>query len=136
MSRVVLDSGPLIALLNPNDPRHRHCRDWFASFDGEMILPAPVLTEVCWHLESWPDIEAAFVRSAARGEFTLVELDAALLERAADLVAQYRDFPLGSTDASVIAIAERFSVREIATLDHRHFRAIRPQHIEAFALVP
>lgn len=54
----------------------------------------------------------------------------------ADLVEQYSDFPLGGTDASVIAIAERLGVRKVATLDRRHFGAIQPRHVEAFTLFP
>lgn len=48
----------------------------------------------------------------------------------------YDDLPLGTTDASVIALAERLGVREIATLDRRYFTAVRPHHIDAFTLLP
>ena len=45
--------------------------------------------------------------------------------RIAELVAQYRDLPLGTADASVIAAAERLGISEIATLDRRHFTIVR-----------
>lgn len=48
----------------------------------------------------------------------------------------YDDLPLGTTDASVIALGERLDVREIATLDHRHPRVVRPAHVDAFTLLP
>ncbi len=54
----------------------------------------------------------------------------------ADLVDRYADFPLGGVDASVIALAERLGVTEIATLDRRHFGVVRPKHVEAFTLLP
>ena len=44
----------------------------------------------------------------------------------ADLVRQYTDFPLGTADASVIAVAERLGATRVATIDHRHFRAVAP----------
>jgi hypothetical protein len=44
----------------------------------------------------------------------------------ADLVRQYADFPLGTADASVIAVAERLGATHIATIDHRHFRRSAP----------
>jgi hypothetical protein len=44
--------------------------------------------------------------------------------------------PWGRQIASLTAVAERFGVREIATLDRRHFTAVRPSHIEAFTLLP
>jgi hypothetical protein len=54
----------------------------------------------------------------------------------ADLVQQYSDFPLGTADASVISVAERLSATRVATIDHRHFRAVRPAHSAAFELLP
>ena len=54
----------------------------------------------------------------------------------ADLVETYADFPLGTTAASVIALAERLDIAEIATLDRRHFTAVRPRHTNALTLLP
>ena len=54
----------------------------------------------------------------------------------AELVEKYADFPLGGTDASVIALAERLGAPIILTLDRRHFAAIAPSHCEAFELLP
>jgi predicted nucleic acid-binding protein len=52
-----------------------------------------------------------------------------------DLVDRYRDLPLGGTDASLVAIAERLKVRRLATVDRAHFTVVRPRHVEAFELV-
>jgi predicted nucleic acid-binding protein len=49
---------------------------------------------------------------------------------------QYVDMPLGMADASLIASAERLGAHEIATLDRRHFGAVRPEHVESFTLLP
>lgn len=54
----------------------------------------------------------------------------------ATLMDQYSGFPLGAVDASVVALAERLETHLIVTVDHRHFRAIRPRHVEAFTLLP
>lgn len=56
--------------------------------------------------------------------------------RIRELVATYRDFPLGTVDASVIACTERLGVTEVATLDRRHFTAVRPKHVGALTLLP
>ena len=56
--------------------------------------------------------------------------------RIAELVEQYAGFPLGGTDASVIALAERLDTATIITLDHRHFAAVTPRHTKAFELLP
>lgn len=39
-------------------------------------------------------------------------------------------------DVSVVAIAERLGVTQIATIDRRDFTLIRPQHVSAFILLP
>jgi predicted nucleic acid-binding protein len=54
----------------------------------------------------------------------------------ADLVRRYRDFLLGAVDAAVITVAERLKALQIASLDHRHFRAVKPLHADAFELLP
>jgi predicted nucleic acid-binding protein len=56
--------------------------------------------------------------------------------RIAELVHQYRDFPLGSVDASVVALAERLNTDTIITFDRRHFSVVRPRHVPAFRLLP
>lgn len=106
------------------------------SLTGRRLLPSPVMTEVCWLLECWPKVEAAFLAQVARGTFELVQLTPADLTRMGELVLQYADFPLGGVDASVIAVAESFGVDRVATLDRRHFSVVKPAHIPAFTLLP
>lgn len=106
------------------------------SLTGRRLLPSPVMTEVCWLLERWPKVEAAFLTEVARGTFELVHLTPADLTRMGELVLQYADFPLGGVDASVIAVAERFGVDRVATLDRRHFSVVKPAHVPALTLLP
>jgi predicted nucleic acid-binding protein len=54
----------------------------------------------------------------------------------AELVAEHADFPLGGTDASVVALAERLDAHVVVTLDRRHFGAVTPRHVAAFELLP
>lgn len=72
----------------------------------------------------------------ADGDFQPVDLIAEDYRRAAELVQTYADLPLGTTDATVIALAERLGLTEVATLDRRHFTVVRPQHVSAFTLLP
>ncbi len=55
--------------------------------------------------------------------------------RIAELVVQYRNLPLGTVDASVIAAAERLGVKDVATIDRRHFTVVQSK-IGALNLVP
>jgi len=52
------------------------------------------------------------------------------------LVEQDSSLPLGTADAIVVALAERFRAVNIATLDRRHFSIVRADHIQAFTRPP
>ncbi|MFM7537937.1 MAG: type II toxin-antitoxin system VapC family toxin [Acidimicrobiales bacterium] len=80
--------------------------------------------------------EAGFFRSIAAGDVLVEALTATDYARIADLVERYGDLPLGGSDASLVALAERLGAVKVATLDQRHFRVVRPRHVEALTLVP
>lgn len=101
-------------------------------------MPALAVTEVCYLLSDriGAHAESAFVRSIAHGELTVEPVLDTDWARIAELVDQYIDLPLGVVDASIVAMAERLGVSRLATFDHRHFRTVRPRHVDAFELVP
>jgi predicted nucleic acid-binding protein len=101
-------------------------------------VPALVITEVSYLISTrlgWQP-EVRFLGDLAAGVFTIDPVPANDWVRIAELVAKYHDLPLGTVDASVVAAAERHAVREIATLDHRHFLVVAPNHLERFTLLP
>ncbi|MFF8189985.1 type II toxin-antitoxin system VapC family toxin [Streptomyces bobili] len=136
MITTVLDTGPLVAFFNAKDKHHARCVEFFSKLRGRKLLPSTVLAEVSWQLEHWPRVEAAFIEHAAKGTFELVNLTSEDLLRVSELITQYADFPLGAVDASVIAVAERYAVDRIATLDHRHFTVVKPKHGSPLTLLP
>jgi uncharacterized protein len=132
---VIIDTGPLVAAANRRDPDHDACRELLAQMTGTLTVPALVVAEATFLIErsGGPPAEARFLRSRRYRVEPPTDQD---LARCADLVEQYADLPLGGTDASLIALAERMGEATIATLDHRHFRVVRPKHAAAFALLP
>ncbi len=104
---------------------------------GPLIVPTLVITEVAYLLATrlGPEPEVRFLGDLASGAFSVEPVAAADWLRIAELVARDRDLPLGTVDASVVAAAERLSIREIATVDRRHFTVVRPHHVEAFTLL-
>ena len=106
--------------------------------EGPLIVPQLVITEVAYLLETrlGAEAEVRFLGDLAAGNFTTDPVVAGDWLRIAELVAEYRDLPLGTVDASVVVAAERLGSTTIATLDRRHFRVVRPRHVEAFDLLP
>lgn len=137
---IVVDSGPLIAIANTDDEWHTTCMEWIESVSTrQLIVPALVLAEVCYTINDrqGATVEAAFLRGfAASSQFVLQAPDGDALNRMAFLVEKYGDWPLGGTDASVVAIAEQYRTPYVATVDRRHFQAIVPHHVPSFTLFP
>ncbi len=135
---VVADTGALYALVDRSDAWHGRVREWWAATTAEVRVPVTVLPELCYLVAArlGPDAETAIVRAVAAGEFVMEPLEPDDLERAAALMQAYRDLPLGFTDATVIAVAERLESREVLTTDRRHFGVVRPGHARALRLLP
>ncbi len=90
-------------------------------------MPVLVITEVTYLLGTrlGADAEVRFIGDLAAGNLLPESVVASDWMRIAELVARYRDLPLGTADASVIAAAERLAIGTIATLDRRHFGVVR-----------
>ena len=133
-----MDSGPLYAYVDGDDAHHSSCRELLESYQGPLLVPTLVITEVVYLLATrlgWQP-EVRFLGDLASGNFVLEPVHAADLLRIAELVARYHDLPLGTVDASVLTAAERLGTTEIATLDHRHFAVVRPKHVKTLQLLP
>jgi predicted nucleic acid-binding protein len=138
---ILCDTGPLVAAAITKQQHHYACVDLFTGLrlaHRPLLVPSTVVAETGFLLEKFGGhrAESAFLRALRDGDFEPVELQAVDFARMAELVDQYADLPLGTTDASVVALAERLGIAEIATLDRRHFSVVRPRHASALALLP
>jgi uncharacterized protein len=134
---LVLDTGPIVAALNAQDPDHERCAALLADTD-DLLIPAAILVEVDYWLiklggtQVWAD----FVADITRGAYRLAHPTDADLARAAELESTYHDLDLGLVDASIIALCERLDQTTVATLDRRHFSVVRPRHCSHLTLLP
>ncbi|RSN14309.1 VapC toxin family PIN domain ribonuclease [Nonomuraea sp. WAC 01424] len=137
MTAVLLDTGPLIAVVDRDDKHHLSCLRLLESASGPLLLPTTVLIEAGWIINRHmgASVHAQFLDLVTE-EFELVNLIPADVRRMAQLVRLYRDSCLDPADVSVVAIAERLSITHIATLDRRDFSLVRPRHVVAFTLLP
>lgn len=135
---MIVDTGPLVAVANRDDPDHEACRALLAQHQGVLVVPALVVAEATFLIEraGGPAIEARFLRSLSSRKYRIESPTAQDLGRCADLVEQYASLKLGGTDALLVAVAERTNEPRIATLDHRHFHVVRPRHVDAFTVLP
>jgi glycosyltransferase involved in cell wall biosynthesis/predicted nucleic acid-binding protein len=117
---------------------HRASLALLESHPGPLLVPALVVTEVAYLIGArlGANAEVRFLGDLAAGAFTVEPVHPSDWLRIGELVHRYRDLPLGTVDASVVATAERLSVTELATVDRRHFTVVRALHTAAFRLLP
>jgi predicted nucleic acid-binding protein len=132
----VVDTGPLYASLDRDNSDHQACAAALSRPGLRLVIPVLVVAEVGYLAATrlGAEVEATFTQSLGS-----LDVDAPPPQewaRMAELIRQYADFPLGVTDASVVALAERLGTPHVVTLDRRRFHAIQPRHCDALHLLP
>jgi len=124
--------------MDRDDAWHSRVIRWWTDTRFECRVPVTVLPELAYLAGTrlGPEAEIALARALAEGEFAVEQLDSEDFPRISDLTMTYADMPLGFTDASIIAMAERLDVRTLVTTDRRHFGSVRPAHVRFLELVP
>jgi uncharacterized protein len=124
---IVADTGAILALLDAGERHHRVLRRLFEAGPGDWLLPWAILPEVDYlaatHISS--EVALAFLADLAEGAFAVEWGNEADLVRAEELARRHRALKIGLVDAVVMAVAERVEAETIATLDLRHFAAVR-----------
>jgi uncharacterized protein len=135
---IVVDTSVIYALLDAADREHATVRRWYEATDTPLATTPLVVAEVD-HLagaRAGTRAQRAWRADLAGGAYAVEWWDSAPRDLV-EIAAQYGDLDVGLTDASLVALAHRLGTLAIATLDHRHFRAMRPLGGEpAFRLLP
>ena len=132
----LIDTGPLVALLDADDARHEACLEAFSELSSPPVTTWPVLTEASYLLAEVPGGPLALLELVRRGAVMVSPLDAADLPRLAQLLAKYADLPADLADCSLVRVAEREGLRTILTLDRRDFGTYRLHGRSAFTILP
>lgn len=132
----IVDAGPLYAAADSDDRDHAACRAALSRGDLQLVIPALVVAEATYFVGQRLGARAETLFLRGLSSFDVESPSPEDLYRMAELVEMYGNFPLGGTDASVIALAERLNAPIIITLDRRHFGAIKPRHRGSFEILP
>lgn len=136
MRGVLVDAGPLVALIDRADPEHEACVAALQTIRDPLITVWPAFTEAMYLLsESWLAQKALWSRLETDA-LTLAALDETDASRLRELMEKYRDFPMDLADAALVRVAERESLTQIFTLDRKHFGSYRAARRRRFSLIP
>ena len=133
---ILADTSGILALLDRDDRHHQAAVEIVQKMT--LVVPATVLSEVDYLATKYlgERVANAFLKDITEGYFNYLSIELDDIRRALEIINCYRDVSLGLVDSSLVALAERYRIRSILTLDRRHFTLIRPQKIDYLELLP
>ena len=116
------DAGPLIAMIDEDDPHHRRCEDALSSLTPPLITTWVVIAEAMYRLGQMGGKAGAAAQKHLWGfihdELLLIaELDAERRQWAEQYMITYADLPCDLADATILALAETMHARRVFTID-------------------
>ena len=134
---MILDTSALIAALDPDQLDHAACAATLSEM-RDVVLSPFVLGELDYFIRRDRSItdELELLSQVAIGALPLAEFSVDDVQTAHAVIDHYSDLDIDLTDASLIVLAHRYGTRDLFTLDHRHFRAVRALDGKPFRLLP
>ena len=136
MQRVIVDTGPLVAILDRSDRHHAACVETLRQIRTPLISVWPVITEASHLLAFSHAAQDALLELIADGTIAIESLTLDDVARVRELAASYADLPMDLADAALVCVAERLKLRTIFTTDRRDFSVYRGKRNARFRLLP
>ena len=135
---ILLDTSGLLAAIDASQRQHDAARRALESAAPPWCMSPFVLGELDYLLATRVSqaAERALLAEVGRGVYRLEAFDGPDVEAAERLIGRYRNLEIGLADASLVVLANRYGVRDLLTLDERHFRAVRGPGGRPFRLLP
>lgn len=134
-AKLILDTGPFIALVDRSEKRHADCVRTFSSWSGLILTTEAVLTETLHLVGSWR-AQQVCLEFVNRGAFLVVPSSVESLKRVTALMEKYRDVPMDFADATLVVLAEEAETEQIFTLDRSGFLVYRRLGKRPFTVIP
>jgi predicted nucleic acid-binding protein len=122
--KVLVDTGPLVALADPGDQDHEVCKRFIRDHRGPMLSTWAVLTEFS-HLAPSVVATVRLFRWALAGGMEILPFGKDELALATDWMERYADRPMDLADASLVLAAMMTGVTTVWTLDRSDFETYR-----------
>ena len=136
MNRILVDTGPLVAILSADDEHHEACVDALRQMPGPLLTCWPVITEAAWLLRRSPRAVQQLLTSIDGRFLELLPLAGNEAVAIAALVKKYGDIRPQLADASLLYLANREGIETVFTLDQRDFSIYQIGRKRAFRIVP
>lgn len=134
--RVLLDTGPLVAMLRPGDQAHTLCLETAQQIEPPLLTSWHVITEAAWLLRASPQALQNLYAGPAVGIYRLLNLADDDLPAIAALSVRYRTLQPQLADLSLVHLAQREGLETIFTLDEHDFTVFRRKGRAGFRHLP
>jgi predicted nucleic acid-binding protein len=132
----VVDTGPLVAYVDADDPAHADVAACWDGFSGRLATTSAVITEAMHVVSASREGPRTLAELVAASEMDVFDLSAPPeLHEAVALMEKYADTPMDFADATLVLLVEALDVRDVLTLDRRGFAAYRTRKGRAMRLV-
>lgn len=132
----LVDTGAILAMLNPRDPWHQKCTAAFESQQLPLGTTTAVLTEL-FHLirryRGGVQLAQSFVLSNVVTILPITDHDLPEVNR---LMERYADRPMDFADATLVRVGSRHNLTTILTIDHDDFETYRMDRKRKFRVIP
>jgi predicted nucleic acid-binding protein len=115
--RILIDSGPLIALFDISDNHHKGIFDFLSKHKFSFISTLAVCTEVSHLLRINKISQQGFYEWITFHGVILSDINQHDMPRIAELTRKYSDLPMDFADATLVVAAEKSGIKEIISLD-------------------
>ena len=134
MKKILIDSGPLIALFDASDKYHNKAVTFIKSNKYPLVTTIASITETLHLLNFNRNAQIDFIEWIHRGAVEIQNIENDDFGRIKDLTEKYRDLPMDFADSCLVYLAEKFSLNTIATID-RDFSIYRIKGKKKFKVI-
>ncbi len=136
MERVLVDAGPLVALVSARDEHHAWCVEQWHKLRPPLLTTWAVVAEAAWLVRHDSKAHRVLFELGEARFYSLPQLDEAALPWLRRFLTKYLDVHAQLADATLVYLAERENVDTVFTLDRRDFSIYRFGRNQAFRIYP
>ena len=134
MKKILIDSGPLIALFDGSDKYHTEAVNFIKNNTYPLVTTLASVTEVLHLLDFNRNAQIDFLEWVQRGAVEVHNIVNNDFEKIRELTIKYRDLPMDFADSCLVYLAEKLNLNTIATID-RDFTIYRIKGRRKFEVI-
>ncbi len=133
MNRVLVDTGFLVALGIARDKRHAAAAEFLDDYAGELLIPAPVISEASYFLSTVG--KSRLLDWVSSPPCTVLDLPSVAYRNVSEILTRYTALDPDFTDAALVWFGQETDCRAILTVDVRDFNVFRIGKSKRFDII-